>query len=187
MRRQFTALLVVLFLVPQFMVGCKSATEPSPGDDGYSAWVGTWVGSNASHQIKLTIWRGTTERTCSIVTGGCYQYAGLYYTADFSDARTGYSGSSTSFLPTQISGTSTSDTWTDWDSGDPALARGEVYFGLGDKAVTDIAGINWVSYTYRGTLQGSNEAMGNVIVTWWKDGVGMPSSTETLSVLLRKQ
>ena len=172
MRRRISAVLVGLLLVPQMMAGCKNATEPEWGDDRFSGWVGTWVGTDARHQISLQVRRGSSYQKCDMFSG-CHDYADVYYTATFSDAVTKYSGSASAIIRTD----------------DPYALADDLEFDLLIKEVTDSPGVALVVYTYRGRLQGSGEATGNVVLNRFSEVArySSPSSTETFETTLRKQ
>jgi hypothetical protein len=180
MGRQFAALLVALLLGPQVMTGCKSATEPStdPGSfAAYAGWVGTWVGTDASHQINLQVRSGASYKSCGAIES-CEQYRDLLYTVSFSDAETGYSGTNTSVFETNLVNLLISH---------PGLAPGEVEFVLRTEEVTGRPGVHLVT-TFRGTLQGSLEAKGAVVVRLFDSNtMAAPVTTSAFAMTLRKQ
>ena len=170
MRRKLAALLVGLLLVPPVMAGCSSATEPS-FDDEYQAWVGTWVGTDPRLQINLQIRRGDPYRDCSFYS--CREYSDLYTTTTLTDAKAGYSATGTWMVKTNgLFG--------------PAP---EIWLILLDREVTDTPGVGRVIYTFRGTLEGSQQTTGSIDVSQYASTLndGGPISTETLAVTLRKQ
>ena len=151
------------------MLGCKSATEPS-FDDAFQVWAGTCVGADARFQISLQIRRGNPYRSCIIT---CREYSDLYTTASLADGATGYSAAGTSMIKTDgLFGFAT-----------------ELQVKLIDREVLDTPGVKRVTYTYRGTLQGSQQTTGNVVVMRFDNQFGdlAPISAETLSVTLNKQ
>ena len=133
MRRRISAVLVALIMVPQVLAGCKNATEPEWSDDDFSKWVGTWVGTGAAHQISVQVRRGDSYRHC--VGFYCHDYSDLYYTATFSDAVTGYSGSAEAKIRTA----------------DLYGLSDDLEFDLLIKEVTGSPGVALVVYTYRGS------------------------------------
>jgi hypothetical protein len=171
MRRRISAALVGLILVPQLMTGCKNATEPEWSDDGYSRWVGSWVGTSAAHQISVQVRRGDSYRAC--VGFYCHDYSDLYYTATFSDAVTGYSGGATAIIRTA----------------DRYGLSDDLEFDLLIKEVTGSPGVALVVYTYRGTLQGAGLSTGNVVLNRFSEVArySQPISTESFEMTLRKQ
>ena|SRR5688500_15574566 len=170
MRRNLAALLIGLLLASPIMTGCKSATEPG-FDDEYQAWVGTWVGTNARFQINLQIRRGSPYLSCGgLIYSICSEYSDLYVTSSFSDAVTGHSGTGENIFQTS-----------------DGLLEGVVFYLL-TREVTDTPGIGRVDYAFEGTLQGSQQATGSVLVQRYEPNtVGSPISTESLAMTLRKQ
>jgi len=180
MGRQFAALLVALVLGPQMLTGCKSATEPSTDPvsfAAYAGWVGTWVGTDASHQINLQVLGGVSYKSCGAIES-CEQYRDLLYTVSFSDGGTGYSGTNTSVFETNLVSRLVSH---------PDLAPGEVEFVLRTEDVTGRPGVHLVT-TFRGTLKGSQEANGAVFVRLFDSNtMAAPVTTGAFAMTLRKQ
>jgi len=169
----------ISIVIVTVLTGCGSATEPrntEPSSE-YSGWVGTWVGTNGAQHINLQIQRGIAHETCWDL-GRCADFSDLHYTVTFSDASAGYSRTTTSVFETNPISVFL------WD-----LAPGEVLFDLFSADVIGRPGVTWAWYTYKGKLQGSTEASGNVVVGLMGPGSSLvsPLSTELSAMTLHKQ
>jgi hypothetical protein len=114
---------------------------------------------------------GDSYRAC--VGFYCQDYSDLHYTATFSDAVTGYSGSAAAVIRT-------ADLYGQAD---------ELEFDLLIKEVTGSPGVALVVYTYRARLQGAGEATGSVVLKRFNEVARYndPISIETSEMTLRKQ
>ena len=173
MSRNFAVLLVGLLLVPQLTTGCRSATEPSSTDaplayDAYAGWVGSWLGTDTRHQVSVLIWAGLIHDVC--VGGPCWKGRDLEYSANITDAANGSSATYRSTFDTEF-----------------PLDGFEIV--LGSRFETDeVRGSVLTHTTFKGTLQGTRDATGTVVV---KRRLGSSPyteiSTDTFALTLRKQ
>jgi hypothetical protein len=181
MRRPPGARFVVSFLLPILLVGCQSATEPADQDPAsfapYAGWIGRWSGSTTRHQLSMQVMGGALYQTCGTI-GSCEPSRDLIYADSFSDAVDAVSDSSSGVFKTNFVSLSVSY---------PDLAPGSVDFEL--SSVQPTPGRTSVSYRYRGTLQGAQDAVGTVVVRRYDTSgtVGVLLSTESFPLNLRRQ
>ena len=181
MRRPPGARFIVFFLLPILLAGCQSATEPGDQDPAsfapYVGWLGSWKGSTARHQLSIQVRANVPYQACGAV-GSCELFRDLAYTKSFTDAVDAVSDSSnavfqTNFISLQLYY--------------PDLAPGEVEFELWSAQATP--GLTSVRYTYRATLQGAQDAIGNVVVRRYdtSGNAAVLRSTESIPLTLRRQ
>jgi len=181
MRRPPGARFVVFFLLPILLAGCQSATEPADQDPAsfapYVGWVGSWSGSTTRHQLRMQVLGGAPYQTCGAI-GSCELSRDLLYATSFSDTVDAVSDSSTAVFETNF---------VSLQLYHPDLAPGSVEFELW--SVQPTPGRTSVRYSYRGTLQGAQDAVGTVVVRRYDTAgnVSLLLSTESFPLNLRRQ